>query len=123
MINPFKKLRNLATSQNTQREMEAVQHQQTQDWPGVREGFLYFFGIIDNPYEKKLKEIQRDIEETRITIKKSTPQSDAESLRRDWEAVGDALRWAMNTFEDEHPELKRNTSQPPPTGQQIWLYS
>ena len=46
-------------------------------------------------------------------------KEDAAALARDWQIVGDDLRWAMNSFAKENNLPKPQELTPPPTPQEL----
>lgn len=103
--------------------MEKIHYlKKSQDkWPGIWDGFLYFFGLANHPFADRLEAIKK---KTQVLSDEEAFRQDAEALRGDWEMVGQTMRQAMHTLQEEHPELKdipteKNTS----SGQQIPLFT
>jgi hypothetical protein len=68
------------------------------------DGFLYFFGLADNPIEERYKEMVRKRMERNEGL--SGWEIDARNLRGDWERVGMHLNNAMNAYEQETANAK-----------------
>ena len=67
-------------------------------YPTFWDGFLYFFGLADNPHKASLEEYANRKKPMKIEIlsDEEAMRRDQEQLKGDWERVGSYLEAAVN---------------------------
>ena len=79
--------------------------------PTFLDGFLYFFGLVDNPHNQAIEVFRQ--RNRRNNLKRLIEYSDGEAmqidqkaLHSDWEQVGKYLHFAVKKLQEQHPELE-----------------